>query len=541
MRTSTLLLAGLLLASCGSVKTHDQAVGTENVTDGSPSDTREEAEEKEAKKEKTSEIEEENHVMVLHANNFARALNQTQFLLVEFYAPWCGHCQRLEPIYAEAAGKLKEDSSSIALAKIDAIDERQLATEFGISSFPVLKLFIRGDRKQPVDFTGKRTVTGIIQWLKRRSGSGTVVLETPETVAHFVDSHNISVVGFFKSLESDVAKQFSELVMDLTDTEFGMTASPEVFQKYELKSDTVVLFKKFDNGREDFAVTDGKLDKANLTIFIQENSLELIIPFTKETGDKIFSSSIRLHCLLFVNSTAENHKALVDGVRVIAKSYKGKMLFITIDVSAALSFVLEFFGVSATEAPTSRIMNMDTGKKFKLDSSDLLNDLPSLCQQVLDGTAKPYYRSQDVPEDWNKNPVKVLVGKNFESVALDPTKNVFVEFYAPWCGHCKALFPIWDQLAEKYADKDDIIIAKMDSTANEVETVTINGFPTLKYFPAGGTEVVEYTGNRDLETLSKFLDSGGVLPEEKDNDDDEDDNDETEEKAENTTSHKEEL
>lgn len=60
---------------------------------------------------------------------------------------------------------------------------------------------------------------------------------------------------------------------------------------------------------------------------------------------------------------------------------------------------------------------------------------------------------------------------------------------APWCGHCKELAPIWEQLGEKYADHDDIIIAKMDSIANEIETVTVDGFPTIKYFPAGGKEV----------------------------------------------------
>lgn len=136
---------------------------------------------------------------------------------------------------------------------------------------------------------------------------------------------------------------------------------------------------------------------------------------------------------------------------------------------------------------------------------------------------------------------------------------------APWCGHCKELAPIWEQLGEKYADRDDIIIAKMDSIANELETVTVDAFPTIKYFPAGDKEVftrvalaglliksrlkeekqptkprivthlfglvqvVDYTGKKDLETFSKFLDAGGVLPEEPADDDNDDDDDEAEE------------
>lgn len=64
---------------------------------------------------------------------------------------------------------------------------------------------------------------------------------------------------------------------------------------------------------------------------------------------------------------------------------------------------------------------------------------------------------------------------------------------APWCGHCKELTPIWEQLGEKYADHEDIVIAKMDATANEVESLDIRGFPTLKYFPAGGKEVHTHT------------------------------------------------
>uniref|UniRef100_A0A665W7E3 Protein disulfide-isomerase n=1 Tax=Echeneis naucrates TaxID=173247 RepID=A0A665W7E3_ECHNA len=506
MRTHTLLsitLLGLLLwASCVQASDSDQ--NQEETSKESTEEVSEEMSEEteEAPKEKTTEIEEEKDVMVLHINNFDRALSENQYLLVEFYAPWCGHCKQLEPQYAEAAGKLKAEELAIRLAKVDATEERELSDEFDVGGFPTLILFINGQRKQPITYTGKRSADGIIKWMKRRTGPGAEVLESTKSAAQFIDAHNITVVGFFDTLESEAAKVFKEVAFDVTDTEFGVTTTPEVFQKYEVKTNSVVLFKKFDDGRADFVLSEEeKLDKRNLTSFIQENSMELIIRFSKEVKNTI--TCTYSHSKKMLKMYVE--KAFVEKSWAVAKEFKGKMLFIVIDVMDDLPHVLKYFGVSKSDAPPYA---SSTWTQRRIQAANLSRFV-----------VQPYYRTEEIPEDWNKGPVKVLVGKNFESVALDPTKNVFVEFYAPWCGHCKELAPIWDQLGEKYADHVDIIIAKMDATANE---------PIISL---SCCQAVDYTGKRDLEMMSKFLDDGGVMPaEESKEDEDEEAEDEDEDK-----------
>jgi protein disulfide-isomerase A1 len=116
--------------------------------------------------------------------------------------------------------------------------------------------------------------------------------------------------------------------------------------------------------------------------------------------------------------------------------------------------------------------------------------------------------SEAVPADWDKNPVKVIVGLNFDQVVKKATTDVLVEFYAPWCGHCKQLAPIWDQIGEKYKDGGKIIIAKMDATLNEVEDVKVQSFPTIKLFRKDS--VINYQGERTFDAIVKFIESGGV-------------------------------
>ena len=81
--------------------------------------------------------------------------------MVEFYAPWCGHCKQLAPEWEEAAKKLK---GSVKLGAVDATVHNSLAQEYGIKGFPTIKLFSAGKKKKAKDYQGPREAAGIVDY-----------------------------------------------------------------------------------------------------------------------------------------------------------------------------------------------------------------------------------------------------------------------------------------------------------------------------------------------------------------------------------------
>ena len=98
----------------------------------------------------------------------------------------------------------------------------------------------------------------------------------------------------------------------------------------------------------------------------------------------------------------------------------------------------------------------------------------------------------------------MLVGKTHAEVVDDPSKHVFVEYYAPWCGYCKKLAPIWDEVAATNEDKD-VVYAKIDSTENQNEKQTVNSYPTLFFYTKDNKEGIEYTGPRELDDIKAWV------------------------------------
>jgi len=86
----------------------------------------------------------DNGVLVLTDDTFDEAIAKYDYLLVEFYAPWCGHCKKLAPEYEAAAAVLSAQDPPRTIAKVDATENKGIADRMGIKGFPTLFFFNQG-------------------------------------------------------------------------------------------------------------------------------------------------------------------------------------------------------------------------------------------------------------------------------------------------------------------------------------------------------------------------------------------------------------
>merc|ERR1719240_963323 len=81
-------------------------------------------------------------------------------------------------------------------------------------------------------------------------------------------------------------------------------------------------------------------------------------------------------------------------------------------------------------------------------------------------------------DDGSESAVVTVTEGNFDEVVKDSSKDVMIEFYAPWCGHCKQLKPTYKKLAAKFEDVDSVTIAAMDaSEASPPDGFDVQGSP----------------------------------------------------------------
>ncbi|VAH85123.1 unnamed protein product [Triticum turgidum subsp. durum] len=295
---------------------------------------------------------------------------------------------------------------------------------------------------------------------------------------------------------------------------FYQTTSPDVAKLFhvdpEAQRPSVVLLKKEE---EKLTVFDGEFRASAIAEFVSANKIPLITTLTQETAPAIFDNPIKKQILLF--AVAKESSKFLPIIKETAKSFKGKLLFVFVerDNEEVGEPVANYFGITGQETTVLAYTGNEDAKKFFFSGEISLDTIKEFARDFLEDKLTPSYKSDPVPE-LNDEDVKVVVGKSLDQIVLDESKDVLLEVYAPWCGHCQSLEPIYNKLGKYLRGIDSLVIAKMDGTNNEHPRAKPDGFPTILFYPAGkkSFEPITFEGDRTVVEMYKFLKKHAAIP-----------------------------
>lgn len=463
--------------------------------------------------------------LVLTKDNFDEIVNNADIILVEFYAPWCGHCKSLAPEYEKAAKELSQRSPPIPLAKVDATAEGELATRFEVSGYPTLKIFRKG---KMFDYNGPRQKEGIVDYMSEQAGPPSKPVQAVKQVQELMkDGDDAVILGVFSSEQDAAYETYMEACNNLReDFHFLHTFSSDVAKLVKASPGQVVMVQpekfrsKYEPASHTFTVKDSTA-VSEVQDFFKKNILPLVGHRKQSNDAKRYTKRPLVVVYYGVDFSFDFKKATQfwrAKVLEVAKDFPEYTFAIADEED--YSDELKSLGLSDSGEDVNVGILGQEGKKYAMEPEEFDPDvLRDFVLAFKKGKLSPIIKSQPVPKS-NKGPVKVVVGKTFNDIVMDTKKDVLIEFYAPWCGHCKKLEPDYLALGRSYKGEKNIVIAKMDATANDIphDSYKAEGFPTIYFAPSNSKQspIKFEGGDRTIEAFRKFLEKHATKLSQKD-------------------------
>jgi protein disulfide-isomerase A1 len=335
-----------------------------------------------------------------------------------------------------------------------------------------------------------------------------VSILSKDTLEDFKTADKVVLVAYFEADDKTSNATFTAVAEKLRDNFlFGATNDAEVAKAEGVTAPAVVLYKSFDEGK---AIMTEAFEVETIEKFANTVSIPLIGEVGPETYAGYMATGIPL-AYIFAE-TSEERESISKTLKSVAEEHRGKVSFATIDAKQFGAHAGNL-NLKADKFPAFAIQDTVNNKKYPFDQESEITAeaIAKFVSEFVAGKVEPSIKSEPIPET-QEGPVQIVVAKNYDAIVLDDTKDVLIEFYAPWCGHCKALAPKYDILAKLYVDAgftDKVTISKVDATLNDVPD-EVQGFPTIKLYKAGDKKnPVTYSGSRSIEDLIKFVKENG--------------------------------
>lgn len=433
-------------------------------------------------------------------SEFHALLETDQTILFEFFATWCGHCKALAPILVEVAAQLKEKNLPVKIVAIDVDEHQKLSSEQQIQGLPTFKIL---KDKKLVEFNVlKRTTEEILKSIKKEILPDVSKLDA-SNITNFKEDSDLLVLGHFKDESSEHAKLFHQLATSHRDSHnFGIVNDPSLMDLKTPGESELILYRKSDGH---VVKHEGKWTLEDLTHFLASE----LIPLVGEINEKTISHYIRAEkmILFFFYQDQDQRKQFTPLMEKMAKEFESKIVFGFCN-AVENAYYAKILGLQK-KWPSVVVHSIHSQLKWIFDQDATIEEksFHEYLKKCADGTLPPSYKSEENLPAMKKG-IYQASAKTFEEVVIKNDKDVFVEFYAPWCQHCNKLQPTMEELAEK-VNSDNIMIVQFNAADNDIPKIAaadVEGYPTLKLYKAfEKTKPIDYTKDRTLEDFLSFL------------------------------------
>lgn len=448
------------------------------------------------------DFEDKNNIILLNNGNFDKAITTFSHILIFFYTPWCIHCETLYKELIKAANKFRLQNSHIVIGMLQAGQEPELAAKYDVQSYPALKLFLNG---KPINYTGGRTEQDITTWLSKTTPTPCKYIEDLSQFRREAFIHD-SIIMFWASTDSIEYRDFEVLSREFGDLLFVYTISPEVQAKYR-GDNTRTLFTMIRNFEEPVVHFKEAYSISRLRTFIKENRYPLVMEFHDKYTKRVFGDKNPTIFLVLSREQLQDAN-LIQEFKQAASRLKGRILFATVAKGTEWGArVIDFLGGEKLKLPLLALVRpLDTSSERYISRGAITTaSIIAFYENFIRGSISPSLKTEPLPKS-NDDPVTILVGRSYEEAVSQAQKDVFVLLHAPWCKHSKLVYPVWDALAEHLKPIKNLVVAKMDATANEVDGLQITGVPLILFYAANNkTSPITFKGERTLDGLLEWL------------------------------------
>jgi protein disulfide-isomerase/protein disulfide isomerase family A protein 5 len=465
-------------------------------------------------------------------------------ILAMFYAPWCGHCKRLKPEFAAAASELK-GTAVLAGMDVDNPEGAIVRTEFNITGFPTLIYFEHGTMKYR--YGGENNKDGIVKWMQSPSPpvepeqepewsetDTEIVHLTDATFDEFIATNSSVLVMFYapwcghcKKMKPEyelAAKQLKEEGIEGSLAAVDATKEETVSKRFDIKGFPTVKYFKDGEFKWDYT----ERTAAKIVNFMkdpsepqpdlppEDESWENVPSEVVHLSDEMFKQFVKKkkhvlvmfyapwcgHCKLAkpqFTAAAEHFKDDSKVVFAAADCTKHSVLCKSQDVSGYPTFIYYNYGKNDIKY---------TGARQEADFVRFMKDpLSPLSLSPPKANPEELWNEVDIAKN-----IYHLTDLTFDTV-IRQHKSALVLFYAPWCGHCKAMKPAYAEAAAILKESGvNCILAAVDASAEKTlqSRFSIKGFPTMKHF-INGVEDSTYELGRTTQDFVNFMKSRSPL------------------------------